>query len=81
MSGLPLILCRIIVDPEAYPKELVHKVGDILEGVPSHHRAQSHTHSLQQMSLDWGRKPEYLEETPKHRQNMQTPQTQGRGLT
>ncbi|KAK3548877.1 hypothetical protein QTP70_021266, partial [Hemibagrus guttatus] len=52
-----------------------------LDGVPTHHRAHTHSHSLTQshttdnsempinlqcMSLDWGRKP------PRHGENMQT---------
>ncbi|KAK3568889.1 hypothetical protein QTP86_019582, partial [Hemibagrus guttatus] len=56
------------------------KAGYTLDGVPTHHRAHTHSHSLTQshttdnlempinlprMSLDWGRKPEYPEETPK----------------
>ncbi|KAK3569304.1 hypothetical protein QTP86_026550 [Hemibagrus guttatus] len=58
------------------------KAGYTLDGVPTHRRAHTHSHSLTQshttdnlempinlpcMSLDWGRKPEYLEETPEAR--------------
>ncbi|KAK3534223.1 hypothetical protein QTP86_007022 [Hemibagrus guttatus] len=54
------------------------KAGYTLDGVPTHRRAHTHSHShttdklempinLQCMSLDWGRKPEYPEETPKAR--------------
>ncbi|KAK3540674.1 hypothetical protein QTP70_034595, partial [Hemibagrus guttatus] len=64
------------------------KAGYTLDGVPTHRRAHTHSHSLTQshttdnlempinlpcMSLDWGRKPEYPEETPRHGENMQTP--------
>ncbi|KAK3565899.1 hypothetical protein QTP86_020310, partial [Hemibagrus guttatus] len=55
------------------------KAGYTLDGVPTHRRAHTHSHSLTQshttdnletpinlqcMSLDRGRKPEYPEETP-----------------
>ncbi|KAK3572463.1 hypothetical protein QTP86_033199, partial [Hemibagrus guttatus] len=51
------------------------KAGYTLDGVPTHHRAHTHSHShttdnlempvnLQCMSLDRGRKPEYPEKTP-----------------
>ncbi|KAK3570988.1 hypothetical protein QTP86_033196 [Hemibagrus guttatus] len=55
------------------------KAGYTLDGVSTHRRAHTHSHSLTQshttdnlemtinlprMSLDWGRKPEYPEETP-----------------
>ncbi|KAK3542796.1 hypothetical protein QTP70_002997 [Hemibagrus guttatus] len=55
------------------------KAGYTLDGVPTHRRAHTHSHSLTQshttdnlempinlqcMSLDWGRKPEYPEEAP-----------------
>ncbi|KAK3529003.1 hypothetical protein QTP70_014397, partial [Hemibagrus guttatus] len=58
------------------------KAGYTLDVVPTHRRAHTHSHSLTQshitdnlempinlpcMSLDWGRKPEYPEETPKAR--------------
>ncbi|KAK3562423.1 hypothetical protein QTP86_034065, partial [Hemibagrus guttatus] len=58
------------------------KAGYTLDGVPTHHSAHTHSHSLTQsyttdnlempinlpcMSLDWGRKPEYPEETPEAR--------------
>ncbi|KAK3554363.1 hypothetical protein QTP70_022596, partial [Hemibagrus guttatus] len=47
------------------------KAGYTLDRVPTHHRA--HTHNLEMlinlqcMSLDWGRNPEYPEETPEAR--------------
>ncbi|KAK3523181.1 hypothetical protein QTP86_021717 [Hemibagrus guttatus] len=58
------------------------KAGYTLDRVPTHCRAHTHSHALTQshttdnlempinlqcMSLDWGRKPEYPEETPKAR--------------
>ncbi|KAK3539121.1 hypothetical protein QTP86_025059 [Hemibagrus guttatus] len=58
------------------------KAGYTLDGVPTHRRAHTHSHSLMQshttdnlempinlpcMSLDWRRKPEYPEETPEAR--------------
>ncbi|KAK3552950.1 hypothetical protein QTP86_029642 [Hemibagrus guttatus] len=58
------------------------KAGYTLDGVPTHRRAHTHSHSLTQshttdnlempinlqcMSLDWRRKPEYPEETPEAR--------------
>ncbi|MCI4389346.1 hypothetical protein PGIGA_G00096950 [Pangasianodon gigas] len=63
---------------EPIPGNSGHKAGDTLDGMPTHHRTQSHTHSrtmdnlempvsLQHMSLYWGRKPEYPEETPEAR--------------
>ncbi|KAK3565660.1 hypothetical protein QTP86_014072, partial [Hemibagrus guttatus] len=61
--------------------------GYTLDGVPTHRRAHTHSHSLTQshttdnlempinlpcMSLDWGRKP------PRHGENKQTPHTRQR---
>ncbi|KAK3532585.1 hypothetical protein QTP86_024166 [Hemibagrus guttatus] len=58
------------------------KAGYTLDGVPTHRRAHTHSHSLTQshttdnlempinlpcMSLDQGRKPEHPEETPEAR--------------
>ncbi|XP_053468215.1 uncharacterized protein LOC128600070 isoform X2 [Ictalurus furcatus] len=63
---------------EPIPGSIGHKARFTLDRVPIQHRAQSHTHShthsyttdtldmpvsLPCMSLDWGRKPEYPEET------------------
>ncbi|KAK3511060.1 hypothetical protein QTP70_030099, partial [Hemibagrus guttatus] len=67
------------------------KAGYTLDGVPTHRRAHTHSHSLTQshttdnlempinlqcMSLDRGRKPEY---PLRHGENRQTPQTHGGG--
>ncbi|KAK3564329.1 hypothetical protein QTP86_014285, partial [Hemibagrus guttatus] len=62
---------------EPIPIDYGHKAGYTLDRVPVYRRAQSHTHTshtlacyrqfrdaIQCMSLDWGRKPEYPEETP-----------------
>ncbi|KAK3568130.1 hypothetical protein QTP86_031105 [Hemibagrus guttatus] len=58
------------------PASLGIKAGYTLDGVPTHRRAHTHSHTtdnlempinLQRMSLDWGKKPEYLEETPEAR--------------
>lgn len=67
LPSIPLILHLYYT---TYPREL--GAQGILERVPTHHRAQLHTHShtannlempvsLQHTSLDWGTKPE---ETP-----------------
>ncbi|XP_053543689.1 connector enhancer of kinase suppressor of ras 2 isoform X1 [Ictalurus punctatus] len=66
---------RVVGSLEPIPGNSGHKAGDTLDGVPTHRRAPSHTHShtmdnlempisLQRMPLDWGRKAEYPEETP-----------------
>ncbi|KAK3515254.1 hypothetical protein QTP70_013018 [Hemibagrus guttatus] len=56
--------------------------------IAGHTHTLIHSHStdnlempinLQCMFLDWGRKPEYPEETPRHGENMQTPHTHGGG--
>ncbi|KAK3561816.1 hypothetical protein QTP86_014395, partial [Hemibagrus guttatus] len=49
------------------------KAGYTLDGVPTHHKAQTHTPdnleiNLQYVSLDWGKKPEYPEKTRKGRE-------------
>lgn len=44
-----------------------HKAGDTLYEVPSHYRAQSH--SMDNLDMDWWRKPEWPEESPRAQGN------------
>ncbi|KAF4077238.1 hypothetical protein AMELA_G00205710 [Ameiurus melas] len=70
---------RVTGNLEPIAGSIGHKAGYTLDRVPIHCRTQSHAHShthlyatdtldmsiiLPCMSLDWGRKPEYPEETP-----------------
>lgn len=68
---------------KVYPRG--HKVKDTLDEVSDHNRGQSHTQtqamdnsedkSAFNMSLDWRRKPKFVEETPEAWENTQTTYT------
>ncbi|KAF4092213.1 hypothetical protein AMELA_G00018180 [Ameiurus melas] len=68
------ILIWVAGSMEPIPGDSRQKVRDTLDRVPTHRKAQMHTHShitdnvkmpisLQHMSLDWGRKLEYPQST------------------
>lgn len=71
--SVPLVLHRVMRNHKSIPDYSEYKAGDTLDHF--HHRAQSHIHSythshnlempnsLQHISLDWGRKPEFPEDT------------------
>lgn len=83
MFSVLLILHRDKGNLVPIPRSSGDKVGNTMDKVPTHHRAQSYPHyidnfeiSVSQQCMDWGGHQSTLRKPQKHRENIQTYHTQ-----